>query len=144
MLLPPLQVCSFSYGGVTVHLREGALGDGLGAKVWSVCHIMCRCVLPHHVRPGQLQLQALHNPTRVQQSARPAADSCAACLPACLPVGVLTGCRRALARELVRHPEIFRDQVVLELGSGTGLVGIVAALAGARQVRRAVVVSAWL
>jgi hypothetical protein len=37
-----LQVSSFSYDGVTVYIREGALGDGLGAKVWSVCHIMCR------------------------------------------------------------------------------------------------------
>ncbi|WIA33377.1 hypothetical protein OEZ86_006513 [Tetradesmus obliquus] len=72
------KVSSFSYDGVTVHIREGALGDGLGAKVWSVCHIMCR--------------------------------------------------------ELVRHPEIFRGQQVLELGSGTGLVGLVAAAAGAAQV----------
>ena len=32
------------------------------------------------------------------------------------------------------HPEIFKDQLVLELGSGTGLVGLVAALAGAKQV----------
>lgn len=39
-----------------------------------------------------------------------------------------------VARELVAHPDIFRDQVVLELGSGTGLVGLVAALAGAQQV----------
>ena len=37
-----LQVSSFQYGGISVLLREGALGDGLGAKVWSVCHIMCR------------------------------------------------------------------------------------------------------
>lgn len=72
------KVSSFTYDGVTVHIREGALGDGLGAKVWSVCHIMCR--------------------------------------------------------ELVRHPEIFRGQQVLELGSGTGLVGLVAAAAGAQQV----------
>jgi predicted nicotinamide N-methyase len=39
-----------------------------------------------------------------------------------------------IARELVAHPDIFQDQVVLELGSGTGLVGLVAALAGAQQV----------
>lgn len=37
-----LQVCSFSYGDISVRVREGALGDGLGAKVWSVCHIMVR------------------------------------------------------------------------------------------------------
>jgi predicted nicotinamide N-methyase len=37
-------------------------------------------------------------------------------------------------RELLAHPEIFKGQQVLELGSGTGLVGLVAALAGAQQV----------
>lgn len=37
-------------------------------------------------------------------------------------------------RELVGHPEIFKGKAVLELGSGTGLVGLVAALAGAQQV----------
>lgn len=37
-----LQVSSFTYGDLTVAVREGALGDGLGAKVWSVCHIMVR------------------------------------------------------------------------------------------------------
>eukprot|EP00775_Hariotina_reticulata_P013512 gene13512-13637_t len=72
------KVCSFKYGHIQVAIREGALGDGLGAKVWSVCHIMCR--------------------------------------------------------ELVAHPEITQDRVALELGSGTGLVGLVAALTGAQQV----------
>lgn len=38
------QVSKFSYGAISVAVREGALGDGLGAKVWSVCHIMVRCV----------------------------------------------------------------------------------------------------
>lgn len=37
-------------------------------------------------------------------------------------------------REMLSHPEIFKGQQVLELGSGTGLVGLVAALAGAQQV----------
>ncbi len=37
-----VQVCSFTYGDISVRVREGALGDGLGAKVWSVCHIMAR------------------------------------------------------------------------------------------------------
>jgi len=35
---------------------------------------------------------------------------------------------------MLAHPEIFKGQQVLELGSGTGLVGLVAALAGAQQV----------
>lgn len=41
-----------------------------------------------------------------------------------------------VCRELLAHPEIFKGQQVLELGSGTGLVGLVAALAGAQQVCR--------
>lgn len=41
-LLP--QASTFSYGSLAVHVREGALGDGLGAKVWAVCHIMVRWV----------------------------------------------------------------------------------------------------
>lgn len=42
---------------------------------------------------------------------------------------------RCVRRELLAHPEICQGQQVLELGSGTGLVGLVAALAGAQQVR---------
>lgn len=44
-------------------------------------------------------------------------------------------CCAVLCRELLAHPEIFKGQQVLELGSGTGLVGLAAALAGAEQVR---------
>jgi hypothetical protein len=39
-----LQASTFSYGPLAVHVHEGALGDGLGAKVWAVCHIMVRWV----------------------------------------------------------------------------------------------------
>lgn len=39
-----LQVRTFSYGGTPVTLKEGALGDGVGAKVWTVAHIVCRWV----------------------------------------------------------------------------------------------------
>lgn len=38
-------------------------------------------------------------------------------------------------RELAAHPEIVRDQEVLEIGSGCGACGILAAKLGARQVR---------
>jgi predicted nicotinamide N-methyase len=44
-------------------------------------------------------------------------------------------CAAGCCRELVCHREIFQGQQVLELGSGTGLVGLVAAAAGAQQVR---------
>ncbi len=36
------KVRSFDYDGVHVQIKEGALGDGLGAKVWSVAHVLAR------------------------------------------------------------------------------------------------------
>jgi hypothetical protein len=43
-VMPLLQLSCFSYGPVSIRIREGALGDGLGAQVWAVAHIMCRWV----------------------------------------------------------------------------------------------------
>ena len=43
----------------------------------------------------------------------------------------------ALARYILDHPEIVRDRRVLDLGSGSGLVAIAAALAGASAVTAA-------
>ena len=37
-----LQVQRFRYGHVCVTIREGALQDGLGARVWAIAHTMCR------------------------------------------------------------------------------------------------------
>ena len=73
------KIRSFDYGaGVKVTVREGALGDGLGSKVWSVSH--------------------------------------------------------AFSRLLVSHPELVRDEKVLEIGAGCGINGIVAAKLGAAEV----------
>eukprot|EP00983_Pelagomonas_calceolata_P096344 1158118-Pelagomonas_calceolata.AAC.1 len=36
------KVSDFKYGNASVRIREGALGDGLGAKVWTVAHMLCR------------------------------------------------------------------------------------------------------
>ncbi|CAH8831999.1 unnamed protein product [Trichobilharzia szidati] len=44
-------------------------------------------------------------------------------------------CAEALSTYLVKHPEEVRGLRVLELGAGTGLCGIVAALLGARHVQ---------
>ena len=41
---------------------------------------------------------------------------------------------QVLARYLLDHPQLVRDRTVLDLGPGSGVVGIAAALAGARQV----------
>eukprot|EP00798_Chlamydomonas_sp_ICE-L_P021572 gene21572-28567_t len=48
----------YDYGGVTVNIKEGALGDGLGAKVWRVSHNLCRELVdyPEGVR-GQRVLE---------------------------------------------------------------------------------------
>src|SRR4051794_30669422 len=43
----------------------------------------------------------------------------------------------ALARYLLDHPQIVADRRVLDLGAGSGLVAIAAALAGARAVTAA-------
>eukprot|EP00891_Asterochloris_glomerata_P003696 jgi/Astpho2/3696/Aster-04885 len=72
------QVQRFRYGHVSVTIREGALQDGLGARVWAIAHTMCR--------------------------------------------------------HLVDNPALVRGRRVLELGSGTGLCGIVAAKLGAAEV----------
>lgn len=44
-------------------------------------------------------------------------------------------CITCLCRELVAHPGIVAGKEVLEIGSGTGLCGIVAAKLGAHMVR---------
>ncbi|KAL0036907.1 hypothetical protein WJX77_004594 [Trebouxia sp. C0004] len=67
-----------NYGGLSVNIKEGPLGDGLGARVWVVAH--------------------------------------------------------TLSRELIEHPGIVAGKSVLEIGSGCGLCGIVAARLGAAQV----------
>lgn len=37
-----LQVSTVQYGDISIKLQEGALGDGLGARVWVVAHTLCR------------------------------------------------------------------------------------------------------
>ncbi|KAA6419328.1 MAG: hypothetical protein FRX49_10727 [Trebouxia sp. A1-2] len=69
---------TINYGDLSVNIKEGPLGDGLGARVWVVAHTLCR--------------------------------------------------------ELVEHPGIIAGKSVLEIGSGCGLCGIVAAKLGAAQV----------
>lgn len=32
---------------ITVQIKEGALGDGVGAKLWTVAHVMCREITTH-------------------------------------------------------------------------------------------------
>lgn len=39
---PTAQVITCQYDGLTVQIREGPLGDGLGARVWAIAHVLCR------------------------------------------------------------------------------------------------------
>lgn len=41
---------------------------------------------------------------------------------------------QALASKILHHPEIVKDKVVLDFGSGSGVVAIAAAMAGAKKV----------
>uniref|UniRef100_A0A7R9VQG3 Calmodulin-lysine N-methyltransferase n=1 Tax=Chlamydomonas euryale TaxID=1486919 RepID=A0A7R9VQG3_9CHLO len=48
----------FEYGGVSVAIREGMLGDGLGAKVWSTAHVMAmELVRAPHLVTGKRVLE---------------------------------------------------------------------------------------
>ncbi|KAK9841587.1 hypothetical protein WJX74_008328 [Apatococcus lobatus] len=69
---------TFEYGGHSVVIKQGCLGEGLGARIWAVAHLMCR--------------------------------------------------------RLVEKPELVRGKHVLEIGSGCGLCGILAAKLGAAEV----------
>ena len=42
-----LQVSTVQYGDISIKLQEGALGDGLGARVWVVAHTLCRYSIPY-------------------------------------------------------------------------------------------------
>lgn len=37
-----VQSSTINYGGLSVNIKEGPLGDGLGARVWVVAHTLCR------------------------------------------------------------------------------------------------------
>lgn len=41
-VLTCMQSQVIKYGKLSVHIKEGALGDGLGARVWVVAHTLCR------------------------------------------------------------------------------------------------------
>jgi hypothetical protein len=42
--LSQVHACTYTGGGsaYTVHYKEGALGDGVGARLWAVAHLLCR------------------------------------------------------------------------------------------------------
>jgi len=41
------QVVTCTYDHVTVKIREGPLGDGLGVRVWAIAHATCRELAAH-------------------------------------------------------------------------------------------------
>ncbi|KAG2444375.1 hypothetical protein HXX76_001131 [Chlamydomonas incerta] len=104
------KLSAYSYDGCVVRIREAALGDGLGAKVWQVAHMLC---LELAARRAAITHMAL-------QVAAAAAAAAAAAGPSAAGEGQGEGrgegCGQAEAG--VR---------VLELGSGCGVCGLAAA-----------------
>ena len=52
-----MQSRTIQYGALSINIKEGALGDGLGARVWVVAHTLCRfasgaCL--HFIAPKQV------------------------------------------------------------------------------------------
>lgn len=45
-----MQVSTVQYGSIVLKLKEGALGDGLGARVWVVAHTLCRYTILQHMQ----------------------------------------------------------------------------------------------
>lgn len=42
-----VRVRTLTYNGVAIRVKEGALGDGVGAKVWTVAHTLCKELVRH-------------------------------------------------------------------------------------------------
>lgn len=49
MCSPAMQSHIIKYGELSIDIKEGALGDGLGARVWVVAHTLCRLEPRPHV-----------------------------------------------------------------------------------------------
>ncbi|KAG7675269.1 hypothetical protein Ndes2437B_g00460 [Nannochloris sp. 'desiccata'] len=43
-----VRIRTLYYQGLSVTVKEGALGDGVGAKVWTVAHTLCQEMAAHH------------------------------------------------------------------------------------------------
>ena len=178
--LTDMQSRTIEYGELTVNIQEGALGDGLGARVWVVAHTLCRfialvhccvanrrvfgprtaavsCRLPtaSHEQSSAIVLSVSSVPDYVVPThlflpvrklaldatcirARPCHECClTVCFCPKTDMRALTASLHAY-RELLAHPSIVAGKTVLEIGSGCGLCGIVAAKLGAQQVRQMV------
>lgn len=46
-----MQARTISYGNLSINIKEGALGDGLGARIWVVAHTLCRSAPSHTLTP---------------------------------------------------------------------------------------------
>ena len=104
-----LQTAVYCYDGWVVRIREAALGDGLGAKVWQVAHLLC------------LELAAQR--TAIAHMARQASAAAGAAEAA--EVGV-AGAGNGVAEGQGSWPGEASVRV-LELGSGCGVCGLAAA-----------------
>ncbi|KAG2491726.1 hypothetical protein HYH03_009889 [Edaphochlamys debaryana] len=109
------KVSTSSYGPATVCIREAALGDGLGARVWLVAHTLC----------AEL--------AEAEAAAATAAEAAQEAAPEAAAAEAGAGGAAVAAPGGPRRP-LLRGQAVLELGSGCGVCGLAAAQLGAARV----------
>ena len=128
-----IQTRQVEYGGHEVWIQEGALGDGLGARVWIAAHILCRSDFTPTLNLPLKELRMIS----MSQSARQISELNT---QPCTGKVRLRYCRdcinqhQFLNRYLILKPSLVAGQDVLELGSGCGLCGILAAKLGASGV----------
>ncbi len=102
-----LQVQRFRYGHVSVTIREGALQDGLGARVWAIAHTMCRWVTfkANSLPCLSEALEAMQSSGAIQCCLVPQPNlRCSLCIGA---VGCRGGCNTACS--LPHHNNLLSD-----------------------------------
>lgn len=130
----PVQPRTFRYGDTSVVLKEGSLGDGTGAKVWTCAHVLSRWALARQEGLAAMArwcMQQYQSVAECMLQARAGRVGQLMLKHTMLPAPH-PSCH--LCRELASHPQIVRDRRVLEIGAGCGACGILGAKLGAAEV----------
>jgi hypothetical protein len=112
----------YRYGeGIAVAVCEGCLaGDGLGARVWLAAQVWL-------LKAEGSKVHLLHRADCVNH--RSSCSYCALCFAVSLQRLLrlsLPPPNQALARTLLAAPQLVLGQTILEVGSGVGLIGLLA------------------